>query len=124
MSIMNAHDSIGVDDAHAHDADASPGSKYAKLAEERLRSSSERIVRLESDLQGTRRASDELKKKSSSDDAKIAELNDRLNKMHEITQARDIKEKALQAEIFEGRKDFKDLNLKHKAALALIKQVE
>jgi hypothetical protein len=106
------------------DADASPGSKYAKLAEERLRSSSERIVRLESDLQGTRRASDELKKKSSSDDAKIAELNDRLNKMHEITQARDIKEKALQAEIFEGRKDFKDLNLKHKAALALIKQVE
>jgi len=106
------------------DADASPGSKYAKLAEERLRSSSERIVRLESDLQGTRRASDELKNKSSSDDAKIAELNDRLNTMHEITQARDIKEKALQAEIFESRKDFKDLNLKHKAALALIKQVE
>jgi hypothetical protein len=75
-------------------------------------------------LQGTRRASDELKKKSSSDDAKIAELDDRLNKIHEITQAKEQKEKALQAEILESRKDFKDLNLKHKAALALVKQVE
>ena len=87
-------------------------------------SSSNTMGTTEAELQGTRRASDELKNKSSSDDSKIAELNDRLNKMHEITQARDIKEKALQAEIFESRKDFKDLNLKHKAALALIKQVE
>ena len=60
-------------------------------------SSSNTMGTTESELQGTRRASDELKNKSSSDDSKIAELNDRLNKMHEITQARDIKEKALQA---------------------------
>ena len=104
--------------------EASPGSKYAKLAEESLRSSSERIVRLEGDLQGTRRASDELKKKSSSDDATIAELNGRLIKMNETKEAKEQKEKALQAEMFESRKDFKDLNLKHKAALALVKQVD